>query len=443
MDVRAVIRPFYLLSKLFGYTFFELSGVGEQTKESEVKSKLLRRLILQWSSILFIYPVIVCGNILLNANQIVFAGRFAADAFSTLTGKMLSSCVFMCTGVMFILSMCLSIYFRTDTRLILEKLKQFDGFFQKHFVAVNHVYHRWSVISYLFGSLVLPLVLVPTSIMMLDQTNVSWPFSVEFLVFSYWSALNYVVLQSHTVLSVAAVLVRFRAVNKELGAMLSTEHNHHLMCILQHESTIGGNVGRVQRLRILHDLLNDIVDLINLCFSFHAMWCTAAYVSFCLMSLYSDYELLVQTSGKSLPTLVYVNLAWNSFYMLYGVAIVWVASRTRNEASQTTALVHKIINANDANTDPVLTDEVDQHRPVSSVSSCGVYLFGFWNAPEKLNSLHAQFLLIGACTLLLFGNFFFFYIYLPSSACSRCNSSTEFQSSPVVCLISTGVSTTR
>lgn len=304
-------------------------------------------------TVALVYLLIVCCNVLLNVHQIIYTNTFSKEVFSTVTGQMLSSGLFTCTGVMYILSMIHSVYFRREVRLILDKFMQFDATFQNHFAPVNHANHRRLLLRYIVGSVCLVLGLIPMSHMLMEGERFNPPFTFTFLVFGCVSTLNYAVLQSHTILSVSAVLVRVIAVNKEL----STMHKAVVEGATQWR-TVGGNVARVEQCRILHDILNDIVELINLCFTFCAMWCTLASFGYCLMSMYSDYEILTRGESQSWK-FVCVNFAWNLYYTVYSTAIVWVASRTRTEANRTTALVHKIINAS---TEPILTDEVDLHE---------------------------------------------------------------------------------
>lgn len=311
------------------------------TKCPSIGHSLVKRLFV------LVYFLIVCCNLVLNVRQIFFVKYFARDAFSTVTGQRLTSSLFTFTSVMFILSMIYSVYFRDEMRLIVDKFEQFDDMYQSNFGRINHVNHRRHVIIYTVFTLAVALSLAPVSNLAISEYVLSLDTSIQFLLFGYVSVLNYAYLQSHVILSVSAVVVRLRAVNQELGTILQKE--------VYGWRTVSGNVCRVQRCRVLHDILNDIVELINLCFTFHAMWCTLACFGFCLMSLYSDYEILTQKE-KSWK-FVCVNFAWNGFYMFYSTSIVWVASKMRTEANRTTALVHKIINAN---AEPTLTDEV--HR---------------------------------------------------------------------------------
>lgn len=366
MDVCEVVYPFYIVSKLLGYTYFYLPRKDADGHRgwwwSAAANKLGivpddvgsgggggRKIFVQLT-VALVYLVIVCCNVLLNVQHIIFSNIFVKDAFSTVTGQMLSSSLFTCTGVMNILSMIHSWYFRREVRLILDKFRQFDAIFQKHFAPVNHVHHRQVLIQYILGSAAMVLVLIPVSHIVLGDGVHGPPFTFTFFLFGCVTTMNYAVLQSQTILSVAAVLVRLSAVNRALKGMFEEQQRAISW------RTAGGDVVKVQQCRILLDILNDIVELINLCFTFYAMWCTLACFGFCLMSMYSDYEIMA--SEKSLK-LVYVNFAWNVYYTVYSTSIVWVASRTRTEANRTTALVHKIINAS---VEPILTDEV--HRPL-------------------------------------------------------------------------------
>lgn len=366
MDVCEVVYPFYIVSKLLGYTYFYLprkdadghrwwcwSAAAKKFEivKGDIGSGGGGRKIFVQLTVALVYLVIVCCNVLLNVQHIIFSNVFVKDAFSTVTGQMLSSSLFTCTGVMNILSMIHSWYFRREVRLILDKFRQFDAIFQKHFAPVNHVHHRQVLFRYIVGTTAIVLLLVPGSHIVLGDGEHGPPFSLTFLLFGCVSTLNYAVLQSQTILSVAAVLVRLRSVNRELNGMLG-ERQQAISW-----RTAARDVAKVQQCRILHDILNDIVELINLCFTFCAMWCTLACFGFCLMSMYSDYEIMA--TEKSLK-LVYVNFAWNVYYTMFSTSIVWVASRTRTEANRTTALVHKIINAS---VEPILTDEVD--RPMT------------------------------------------------------------------------------
>lgn len=391
MDVHQVVYPFYVLSKLFGYTYFEIPRNDNKrlcpllvTQKGGTGRPTEKRKIRQWTVVLT-YAVIISGNVLLNVQQIIFAKSFARDSFSTVTGQLLSSGLFIGSGVMYITSMVHSLYFRNEVRLILDKFVQFDGIFQHHFSSFNRITHRRFVFGYIGGSVLMSLAIVPISMLVLESSSFTSyrAFSIEFLVFSYAAIMNYIVLQSQMILSVASVLFRLRAVNSELHSLLSTRNSSEKReAEAEGASSPGlasGNVNRVQQGRILHDILNDIVDLINICFAFHAMWCTVACVGFSLMSLYSDYEILMRTPADRSWKFIYVNFAWNCFYSMYSICIVWVASRMRSEASRTAALVHKIINAN---IEPALTDEVDQHHPRRSDASSLTQL-GFLGARQE------------------------------------------------------------
>lgn len=347
MHIREVIYPFYIISTLFGYTYFDLP-VKSSRDAINGRQKVRQQFMI------LVYVAIGFGNVILNIQQIYFAKYFAKNAFSTVTGQRLSSGLFTCTGVLFILTMIHSFCYRREARMIVDKFVQFDQYFEKHLSNVspgNH--HRRVVIGYITCTVFVALVLLPTSHVIIDDFDYGLPFSIEFLIFGYASTLNYAFLQSHTILSVSAVLVRLRVINRELGRLMDQENSWR---------TVGGNVLRVQQCRYLHDIINDIVELINLCFGFSAMWCTLACFGFSIMSMYSNYEILTR-EDKSWQ-FVFVNFAWNCFYAAYSICIVIVASWTKKEANRTATLVHKIINAN---MEPILTDEVHHLKRALSV----------------------------------------------------------------------------
>lgn len=361
MDVREVVYPFYMVSKLFGYSFFDLprgrrsDGDEGQTRPAVTCRRPSLPKVLQYAA----YLSIVCFNLYFNITQnILFAGTFAEDNFSTVTGRRLSTGLFTSTGVMILFSMLHGFLFRQEVRMIVDKFIKFDRIFEGHFSGLDHVHHRRVVMGYLAISLMIVLTLVPFTLAMLDGLAYNMPDTVQFLLFGYVATLNYSILQSHTILSVSAVFVRLNAINKVLRAVLENDKDGKTEQLDRSpKRNVCGNVVRVQQCRILHDTLNDIVELINLCFTFHAMWCSLSCFGFSLMSFYSDYELLMRQERSCIT--VCVNFVWNFFYITYSTGIVWVASRTRTEANHTTALVHKIINAN-LQESVLLIDEVER-----------------------------------------------------------------------------------
>lgn len=353
MEVREVLYPFYIVSTLCGFSFFDLPRRVESLPQlPPVKSGTLgvfrckRRFLVRLAVTLF-YVAIISGNVALSVCQIFYAKFFSKDAFTTATGQWLSSGLFTFTGVMCILSLLHSIYMRQEVRLLVQKLINFDDLFQSSFGRIDHVKHRRVVFGYISCLFLAASFLIFTSHWSMEQTDYKYILTFDFILFGITLTMNYGVLQSHVVLSIAAVLVRFKAINRELEKILQDGNNR------QERSLLRGRVERIQRCRILHDILNDFAELINLCFSFHAMWCTLSCFGFCLMSLYNDYEILANPMRNW--KVVLVNFGWNFYYTIFTICIVWVASRMAKEANHTSVVVHKIINVS---AEPLLTDEV-------------------------------------------------------------------------------------
>lgn len=329
MDIYQVIFPFYLISKLTGYSCFGLSYNSASLPLKKKRLHLLSNCLL------------IAVNIFLNLQQMVFAQYFAQNIFTTVTGRILSKSLFNVNGVMYTISILVSLLVRNKTRLFVKKLLQFDTIYCQYFAPMDYHKHRRHLLYYLMIVFTLASVLVAGFMLAVDRGSSKFKLDKSYLYFLFFcivSIVNYSVLLSHITLALAAVHVRFRSINNNI--------------MLEPKQPKKYNKALIRSCRTMHDLLNDCVELVNSCFAFHAMWCTLGCFGFNLMSLYADYEIFM--AGKNYID-IYLSMAWNASFTVQNILVITACSRVRAQAADTATVIHHLMNDID---DPELIAEV-------------------------------------------------------------------------------------
>lgn len=149
---------------------------------------------------------------------------------------------------------------------------------------------------------------------------------------------NYLFICSSTyfyqfIFLIYAVKMRYQKINQCLMVTFSKEElikNKKLSCINQ--------------IMKIHDDLNEIVEIINACFSFPVMFYLYSLFANFLMFLFGLITIKSYFNLDSMWLMFISNCVWNIYMISFPLIIMGVASATTREGQKTSSIVHKILN---------------------------------------------------------------------------------------------------
>jgi hypothetical protein len=146
-----------------------------------------------------------------------------------------------------------------------------------------------------------------------------------------------------------AIYQRFELINASLRHYFVTEEEDETRP--QKPSKVLCRV--TAKLADLHDTLVDIVGSLNGCFTFQLMNVVAAMFMTNIFSIFAIYRVFVRYDYGQYERAV-IQYVWNCYFLLYGLAIITLASLLTRTGKYTAVLVHKAVNYIFDDDDPVI-----------------------------------------------------------------------------------------
>lgn len=252
MDIYQIIAPFHVAAKLFGISCFEI-----RTSVSLIR----RRVLCSLNVTLMIVCVSVCTV------MYKFSSQLSENVFNTNIGRRFYTFLFMASGLLHSSTMIMNFCMRNTVRRLFRELNNFDiGFAPFSSDEANYFGKQSAFVKFYLCSAVTILLLIQVmTFCFLRSFEFEFKISLQACAFIFVSLLMFVLLLSHIVLAVAVVFYRFKHLNRAFKKkFLNSKVIPLYSC-------------QVIKFRVMHDCLNDAVELINLAYSFQV---GGSYITF-------------------------------------------------------------------------------------------------------------------------------------------------------------------
>ncbi|XP_035919754.1 uncharacterized protein LOC118517587 isoform X1 [Anopheles stephensi] len=210
---------------------------------------------------------------------------------------------------------------------------------------------------------------------------------VRFLYF-----YSYVHLWVQAILTLFLVLARFSALNRLFRMYFPTTPsavgNRSEFAICSEKEQI--NV--LKQIKILHDKLNDVVELVNYCFSVQITFCVGLCFVIGVVCSFGLFRAFIYRN--ELFYMGVLNFIWYMYYLFFVLFFIAVGSKITREGKRIGILVHKAINCSSSSAvinELNLFSQQLLHR--SPVITCGLFVYD-WTLWYTMIGATATYLII-------------------------------------------------
>ncbi|EJY57720.1 AAEL007935-PD, partial [Aedes aegypti] len=198
-------------------------------------------------------------------------------------------------------------------------------------------------------------------------------------------------------IQVLLLVVRYEALNDVFrmyfpttpscgGFLSSTSHTETVICNEKEQLAV------LKQIKILHDKLNDVVELVNYCFSVQITFCVGLCFVIGVVCSFGLFRAFIYRN--ELFYMGVLNFVWYMYYLFFVLFFIAVGSKITREGKRIGVLVHKAINC--ASSSAVINElnifsQQLLHR--SPVITCGLFVYD-WTLLYTMIGATATYLII-------------------------------------------------
>lgn len=296
MNIFDSIKPIYYISRIFGQYPYTIS------KNGHLETKLIDILILAANA--FIYGILLWFNLSANLYELK---NFDDISF---IGMQMSLTI----GLIFSFVLCLANFlFTKNARLILTSLHEIDLDLKTIQIEVDHeriTKRCWYFILIVFVSL--GAITNGISIYILCFiTNTESKLLLTFFIIN----VTFSLMVLNFIFYVHAIWVRFHYLNEGLNNQFLLHKNKFM---------------KINKFAVIHDKLNDVVEIINFHYSIGIMVGCGCTFFFTVINIFAAISVTFDYDYNSFfLTIVYMLLTF--YYLFYVLCIIFFASKTTRE----------------------------------------------------------------------------------------------------------------
>ncbi|EJY57719.1 AAEL007935-PC, partial [Aedes aegypti] len=247
------------------------------------------------------------------------------------------------------------------------------------------------------AALVVPAVSMAAFIVVwkIRRLNFAVGFAIRFTKFICFC--SYAQLWTQPTLLMLLIRDRFTALNRMMGMyfpttpscggfLSSTSHTETVICNEKEQLAV------LKQIKILHDKLNDVVELVNYCFSVQITFCVGLCFVIGVVCSFGLFRAFIYRN--ELFYMGVLNFVWYMYYLFFVLFFIAVGSKITREGKRIGVLVHKAINC--ASSSAVINElnifsQQLLHR--SPVITCGLFVYD-WTLLYTMIGATATYLII-------------------------------------------------
>lgn len=301
-----VLKPFYYISRFVGAAPFTITKKGHLY---EFKTKIIDYIILFLFAILEGYLFYIC----------VFYEKLKVETNSNITN--IGSQLMMSSAISVTIFMAVINFIqRKRTVQIIQDLNRVDESMRLLNIELEHKMQSTHVIKYLFTCFISTITLIIINTILIsfvsDKIWTHLPTHLTFIL----SNIFYSIFISQFILSIVSIYIRFKKLNEGFNEIFKLEklsNDEDLSHIVVHISNV-------------HDRLIEIVQKINIRYSFWTMIILAAVFCFATLSIFSLLRAII---FFELKTFLYclTRFIWSLYYIAFITLVTAAGSRATRE----------------------------------------------------------------------------------------------------------------
>lgn len=302
MDIYEVVKPFYVLSRLVGFSWFVLPSY-------------------KWKLPKFVDAILMVANVSLRLGCIYLTLRdfnfTLADTMGLLVNK-----IFVVTGpIAWLITIAVGWGNQQQCLAILSALAQFDGQFRGTLTspAINHQRHTRAL--WMYTATLIAIVPLASLFSYWNCVGIC-KMSLDILTNSMVSVILYGVSISHIILPTWAVLIRLRLLN---GAFEKHCKNWQSLSQRPRDQT-----SKVAYYRTLYEVLYSTIERVNACYAWFGCLCIGIGFLAIMATLFFTYE-MAKIYGTILTRITIPNVLWLLLFNAFVVAIVNINDKVKQE----------------------------------------------------------------------------------------------------------------
>lgn len=302
MDIYEVVKPFYVLSRIVGFSWFALPSSKWKLPKFADATLMIANVSLQLYSL-------YCA---LDTPYWASTAPVPEPNIRALVNKLF----LVSSPIAWLFFIALGICRRKQNLRILSDIAKFDKYFAK---PIRHVRHRRLLWIYTFLILIIvPLATAASYLSCKDLCLEDAPLPV--LIFSAVSTILYEVSISHILLSAWAVLNRMRSMNESF----EEDCKKYQMLNLQRMPPL--HLSNVGHYRTLFEYLHNVIEGVNLCYAWVGFFCITICFLGVMATLFFTYEMLFTVNSFFVT-----DFFWLLMFNSYVVTIVNINEKLRQE----------------------------------------------------------------------------------------------------------------
>ncbi|XP_053693257.1 putative gustatory receptor 2a isoform X2 [Sabethes cyaneus] len=220
-------------------------------------------------------------------------------------------------------------------------------------------------------------------------------YDFRYIVGAIFFLLHYVTLCNYAIILALQLLQRYRALVEVFRMYFPTNptcsgfpsvHTETTVCSEKEQLTV------LKQIKILHDKLNDVVELVNYCFSVQITFCVGLCFVIGVVCSFGLFRAFIYRN--ELFYMGVLNFIWYMYYLFFVLFFIAVGSKITREGKRIGVLVHKAINCS---TSSAVINELNifsqqlLHR--SPVITCGLFVYD-WTLLYTMIGATATYLII-------------------------------------------------
>lgn len=305
-----VLKPFYYISRFVGAAPFTITKKGHLY---EFKTKIIDYIILFFFTILEGYLFYIC----------VFYEKLTVNSNSNITN--IGSQLMMSSAILVTIFMAVINFIqRKGTVEIVQDLNRVDESMRLLNIELEHKMQSTHLVKYIFTCFILTIILIIINTILISfVSDKIWTHLPNHLTFIL-SNLFYSIFISQFILSIVSIYIRFKKLNEGFNEIFKLEklsNDEDLSHIVVHISNV-------------HDRLIEIVQKINIRYSFWTMIILAAVFCFATLSIFSFLRAIIYFELK---TFLYclTRFIWSMYYIAFITLVTAAGSRATREVLST------------------------------------------------------------------------------------------------------------
>lgn len=317
MDVYEVVKPFYVLSRFVGFSWFALPAHHHFYQ-------------CPWSK--FADALLMGVHVSLRLYNVYWAVANSVFSLQSSPSLLFTQLFLIVNPIAWLFFIILGIFKRGENATILKDIAQFDHLLV---TPIDHRRHKRIVIGYTFF-LFLGIPAVSTFIYLTYGVGVYAPIKV--VINSTLSIMLYGISISHILLATWSVLVRLRLMNE------SFRRDCQMNAIVVGVRLVPPL--NIQHYRILFECLFSIVEKVNVCYAWIGFTCIGICFLGLMSTLFFTYDMLTMYEFSMNGFLA--NSFWLVVFNAFVVAIVNINDKLKQQVMGTEGIINyglKLINS--------------------------------------------------------------------------------------------------